>query len=214
MASPPPPNPEPTPKLLDQTLRASSPEPHVSRPSCTRRRRLTWGHASATWTKRRMAKARPAAQPPRCAPPPSRSPSPPPPPSSRSPSPPDGTPYWSPPAGAPHAEGLQATQCGSRVERRALTERAPGRRQLHSVAYAPAPTPRRPLCAFPFPGGARPAVEAGAPAGGGPRLQRRAVLPAAVLPAKRADRKAERLQPRGAALLTQPQLTYEEPVGL
>ena len=183
----------------------------MSRPSCTRRRRLTWGHASATWTRRRMAKARPAAQPPRCAPPapgaPARLQEPQPP--SRSPSPPDGAPYWSPPAGAPLLEGSRPPSVGAVWERRALTERAPGRRQLHSVAYAPAPTPRRPLCAFSFPGGARPAVEAGAPAGGGPRLQRRAVLPAAV-PARQAGRpQGGAAAAEGAALLTQPQLTYE-----
>ena len=111
----------------------------MSRPSCTRRRRLTWGHASATWTKRRMAKARPAAQPPRCAPPPSRSPS-----------PPDGTPYWSPPAGAPHAEGLQATQCGSRVgaassHREGAGEEAAPLCSLRSGAHPKAPTLRLPL---------------------------------------------------------------------
>ena len=186
----------------------------MSRPSCTRRRRLTWGHASATWTKRRMAKARPAAQPPRCAPPPPGAPA-------RLPPPPPGAParLMEPPTGArqlepPMLKGSRPPSVGAVWERRALTERAPGRRQLHSVAYAPAPTPRRPLCAFPFPGGARPAVEAGAPAGGGPRLQRRAVLPAAV-PARQAGRpQGGAAAAEGAALLTQPQLTYEEPVGL
>ena len=104
---------QPHPEPQAQNSNPSSLLLPPTRRSCTRRRLLTWGRVSATWTKRRMAKvALPRSSPMR-------------PPTLQEPA------CWSGVLRAPPWEP------------RALTERALERSLCSSVPYAPAPAPSR-----------------------------------------------------------------------